>query len=77
MTSRNPASVNIPKAKLISQRDALVSRLNEGDRQIQMARANGSETARLETLWIRLLREYEAVCRVLDQKLAEPLATAA
>ena len=50
-----------PIAELVARRDELVLRLKEGDRQIAIARANGTDFARLETHWIKLLRDYESV----------------
>ena len=50
---------------LNQQREELVRRLEDGDRKIAMARSVGTDVTRLETLWIRLLREYEATCNAI------------
>ena len=50
---------------LTQQREELVRRLEDGDRKIAMARSAGTDVTRLETLWIRLLREYEATCNAI------------
>jgi hypothetical protein len=55
----------------------LVRRLNAGDEQISTARQNGADTTRWENHWITLLREYESVCRELDESAGSPLAAAA
>ena len=77
MKARTFSSMDLSRTDLLTQRDSLVNRLNEGDRQITMARVHGADTARLEALWIRLLRDYEAISRMLDQRDGERLATAA
>jgi len=62
---------------LTQQREELVRRLEDGDRKIAMARSAGSDVARLETLWIRLLREYEATCNAIASGAASDLRQAA
>ena len=62
---------------LTHQREELVRRLEDGDRKIAMARSVGSDVTRLETLWIRLLREYEVTCNAIDSGAAGDLREAA
>jgi hypothetical protein len=54
------------RASLIEQRDQLVQRLTAGDQRINLGRRNGTDTSKWETGWIRLLRDYERICRQLD-----------
>jgi hypothetical protein len=62
---------------IIQQRDALLQRLEDGDRKIAMARSAGSDVTRLENLWIKLLREYEATCNAIATGEAGSLRDAA
>ena len=55
----------------------LVRRLNDGDEQISTARRSGADTTRWENHWITLLREYEAVCRELNESTGDQFAAAA
>jgi hypothetical protein len=51
---------------LIEQRDLLVQRLTAGDQRISLGRRNGTDTSKWESGWIRLLRDYERICRQLN-----------
>jgi hypothetical protein len=68
----------MPKTRtiLIEQRDELVQRLTAGDQRIKLGRRSGADTGKWESGWIRLLREYERVCRQLDAYGAESLEAA-
>ena len=61
---------------LIEKRDQLVQRLTDGDQRISMGRRNGTDTSKWETGWIRLLRDYERICRQLDADGANSLEAA-
>jgi hypothetical protein len=49
-----------------SKRVSLESRLADGYSRIDEALLAGSDVAQWESFWIKLLREYEDVCRELD-----------
>jgi len=49
-------------SELENERTELVRRLEDGDHKIAQATRDGKDVSRLETLWIRLLRDYEATC---------------
>ena len=51
--------------ELITRRQDLIARLNKGDAHIGAARREGKDTTAWENGWIRLLREYEEVCRLI------------
>ncbi|MFN8591286.1 MAG: hypothetical protein U0031_07455 [Thermomicrobiales bacterium] len=50
-----------------SRRTTLEHRLEEGYRRIDEAALAGADVSEWEQFWIRLLREYEGVCRDLDR----------
>ena len=50
----------------VSRRDSLEHRLEDGYRRIDEASLAGTDVMEWETFWIRLLHEYEDVCRDLD-----------
>lgn len=54
-------------AELEMERDRLVARLEEGERQIESARAHGRDVARWEDFWINLLHGYERICDRLQR----------
>ena len=59
-----PAPISLPDIRHLEQvRDALVLRLDAGDRKITEAKKQGQDTTRWEYHWISLLREYEATCK--------------
>lgn len=57
-----------PNANLVALRDELVRRLESGDAQITEAKKNGADTTRWENHWITLLREYEHICQMIDDR---------
>ncbi len=62
---------------LTEQRDELIRRLEDGDRKIAMALSAGNDVRQLESLWIKLLREYEATCDAITSGAAGSLPEAA
>lgn len=55
-----------PSSSLDAHRDSLEQRLDDGYRRIDEAALSGADVIEWESFWIRLLREYEDVCRELD-----------
>lgn len=51
---------------LATRRDSIARRLDDGYARIDEALLAGSDVAEWESFWLRLLREYEEVCRELD-----------
>jgi len=49
------------------RRDSFRRRLDDGYARIDAAALSGSDVSEWESFWIRLLREYEDVCRELDR----------
>lgn len=49
------------------RRESLAQRLEDGYRRIEQAIAAGDDVAEWERFWIRLLREYEAICDTLQK----------
>jgi hypothetical protein len=61
----------VPEARelasgLEARRESYRRRLVDGYSRIDEAELSGSDISEWETFWIRLLREYEEVCRELD-----------
>ena len=52
---------------LESRRESYRRRLDDGYARIDEAALGGSDVSEWESFWIRLLREYEDVCRDLDR----------
>jgi hypothetical protein len=52
---------------LCDRRRSLEDRLDDGYRRIDQAMLSGSDVTDWESFWLRLLDEYEDVCRELDQ----------
>jgi hypothetical protein len=52
---------------LESRRESYRRRLDDGYSRIDEAALSGSDVSEWESFWIRLLREYEDVCRELDR----------
>jgi hypothetical protein len=52
----------IPAVSLEQRRDTLAARLETGFQKIEQAEKAGTDTARWEQAWLRLLREYEMIC---------------
>jgi hypothetical protein len=51
---------------LDTRRETLEFRLEDGFRRIDEAALAGADVTEWETFWIRLLHEYEGVCRELE-----------
>jgi hypothetical protein len=49
------------------RRESYRRRLDDGYARIDEAALSGSDVSEWESFWIRLLREYEDVCRELDR----------
>jgi hypothetical protein len=54
-------------ADLNARRRTLEVRLDDGYQRIDQAVQSGSDVTDWESFWLRLLDEYEDVCRELDQ----------
>lgn len=52
--------------QLVEQRESLQKRLEDGFFRIEQAEMAGVDVAEWESFWMKLLREYEVVCRELD-----------
>lgn len=50
-----------------ARREALEKRLDDGYLRLDEAALAGKDITEWETFWIRLLREYEGLCRELDR----------
>jgi hypothetical protein len=66
ITRLEDATVNMPQTDLSSRRESLERRLEDGFRRIDESALSGTDVSEWESFWIRLLREYEDVCRELD-----------
>ena len=55
-----------PPTELDTRRETLERRLEDGFLRIDEAAISGADVSEWESFWIRLLREYEDVCRELD-----------
>lgn len=55
------------RSDLETQRDSYRRRLDDGYARIDEAELSGNDVSEWESFWIRLLREYEDVCRELDR----------
>lgn len=55
-----------PPIELASRRESLERRLDDGFRRIDEAALSGADVSEWESFWIRLLREYEEICRGQD-----------
>lgn len=53
-------------AGLGARRASLEGRLEDGYERIEQAALSGADVSEWESFWVRLLREYEEVCRELD-----------
>ncbi|HEY8447040.1 MAG TPA: hypothetical protein VIL01_08010 [Thermomicrobiales bacterium] len=62
-----PIRSNQGRDPLEARQQALERRLEDGYRRIEQALAAGEDVAEWEQFWIRLLREYEAICDDLRQ----------
>jgi hypothetical protein len=54
------------ESDLTARRESLARRLEDGYQRIDEAALAGADVVEWETFWIRLLHEYEGVCRDLD-----------
>ena len=54
-------------ADLDVRRRTLEDRLDDGYQRIDQAALSGADVSEWESFWIRLLGEYEDVCRELDR----------
>jgi hypothetical protein len=52
---------------LDARRRTLENRLDDGFDRIEQAALSGTDVSEWESFWLRLLGEYEDVCRELDQ----------
>ncbi|MGH2613626.1 MAG: hypothetical protein ACRDJC_00155 [Thermomicrobiales bacterium] len=70
MTSRDEESVfrssTLDENGLDARQSSLERRLDDGYRRIDEAALAGADVFEWESFWIRLLGEYEDVCRELD-----------
>ena len=55
------------RTDLDNRRSSLEQRLDDGYRRIDQASLAGSDVTEWELFWIRLLGEYEDVCRELKE----------
>ena len=55
------------RTDLDDRRSSLARRLDDGYRRIDQASLAGSNVTEWESFWIRLLGEYEDVCRELQE----------
>lgn len=53
--------------RLEEKRDEYSARLDDGLIKIEEAKSQGKNTEQWESHWIKLLREYEAICTNLRQ----------
>jgi hypothetical protein len=54
-------------ADLDARRSTLENRLEDGYHRIDQAVLSGADVGEWDSFWLRLLGEYEDVCRELDQ----------
>jgi hypothetical protein len=55
------------RTALVDRRRSLEQRLDDGYHRIDQASLAGSDVTEWESFWIRLLGEYEDVCRELKE----------
>ena len=60
-------STPFPGADLDARRKTLEDRLDDGYERIDQAVLSGADVSEWESFWLRLLSEYEDVCRELDR----------
>jgi hypothetical protein len=58
--------VSAPQPDRAFRRESLVRRLEDGYIRIDHLAMSGGDVREWESFWIKLLREYEGVCRELD-----------
>lgn len=57
-----PVSLGERRSAIVSRRQSLERRLDDGYGRIDQALRDGADIAAWEDFWIRLLREYESLC---------------
>jgi hypothetical protein len=62
-----PLTSSFPAADLDARRRTLEDRLDDGYQRIDQAALSGADVSEWESFWLRLLDEYEDVCRELDR----------
>jgi hypothetical protein len=60
-------SSSLPGAHLDDRRSTLENRLDDGYYRIDQAVLSGADVSEWESFWLRLLGEYEDVCRELAE----------
>ena len=60
-------SSSLLDTNLNGRRRMLENRLDDGFHRIDQAVLSGTDVSEWESFWLRLLGEYEDVCRELDQ----------
>jgi hypothetical protein len=60
-------SSSLQVTNLDARRSMLENRLEDGYHRIDQAVLTGADVSDWESFWLRLLGEYEDVCRELDQ----------
>ena len=60
-------SSSLQGTNLDARRRMLENRLDDGFHRIDQAALSGTDVSEWESFWLRLLGEYEDVCRELDQ----------
>jgi hypothetical protein len=60
-------TASLLRTDLDDRRNSLEQRLDDGYRRIDQASLAGSDVTEWESFWIRLLGEYEDVCRELQE----------
>ena len=62
-----PVSSSFLSTELDARRRTLEDRLDDGYQRIDQAALSGVDVSEWESFWLRLLDEYEDVCRELDR----------
>jgi hypothetical protein len=60
-------SSSLPSADPDARRRTLEDRLDDGYLRIDQAVLSGADVSEWESFWLRLLSEYEDVCREIDR----------
>jgi len=63
----SPLSSSFASTELDARRRTLEDRLDDGYQRIHQAVLIGADVTEWESFWLRLLDEYEDVCRELDR----------
>jgi hypothetical protein len=66
MNTRDEVITAETSLQAVDRQQSLELRLEDGYRRIDEASFAGADVTEWETFWIRLLHEYEDVCRDLD-----------